>query len=1298
MKRFAPGLAGRIPAIVVLSLVGLITAFALNVIVESHPYSSSPAASKKVEKRDRSVPNQTTAHLSRATNGNFAPQPFALVLDVDRLDDTASATACTAAPNDCSLRGAVITANSNPGTTIHIPSGTYQLTIAGNNELFAATGDLDIRGNGTSIVGDGASTTTIQQTTNDRVFHVNPGLVAAFTFNLSGVTVKGGNHPTGSGGAILSGGPSNSTTISDSVFDSNRVTGTVASNGGAITDSVASGPSNLTITNTVFSNNSTATGSGGAIRFNSTGTLTLSRDTFIGNRASTNSGGAVNALGPGSGGTYLISQSSFVNNQANGVAARGGAALIGNGVATIAYSRIVGNTAGAGIGTAIAQSVGATGNVNAGNNWWGSNAGPSSNANFGALITNWLQLRLNASVNPIDVNSSTTLTADLLGSSAGGTVAASNLVGLPAFSVPTGPIFNNPAPVLGSISGASVQFVDGQATATYTSGAAGGIDTLTATADSETASIDITINQPLEIACPANITANTDAGSCSASVAFSATATGGPSAATVTYSVGATPITSPHIFSVGTTTVTATATSGNQTVNCSFNVTVVDNENPTITAPADITVNTGTGATSCGALVTDAALGNATANDNCSSVTVARSGVPAGNQFPVGVTTVTYTATDASGHTATATQHVTVVDNTAPTITGPANATYECAASVPAGSASQATASDNCGTPTVTFSESNNGGVGSASSPLVITRTYTATDAAGNHSSAVQTITVIDSTAPSVTAAAPITVSADANCQAAIPNVVAGSSASDNCGSSITVTQSPAAGTLVGVGTHTITITATDGVGNTSSATTTLTVNDTTAPSLTAPSNVTVSTGNSNSCGTLVSDAALGTPTASDSCGNVTISRSGVPAGNVFPVGTTTITYTATDAAGNQTTATQSVTVNDNTPPSVTAPSPITISADANCQAAIPNVTATATASDNCSGSVTLTQSPAAGTLVGTGPHTVTITATDAAGNTSTATTTVTVNDTTAPALSVPAGITVSSGSVNSCSTVVSDAALGTATANDNCSGVVSVTRSGVPAGNAFPVGTTTITYTATDAAGNTSTATQTVTVLDNTPPVITLNGPGTITLEIHTPFVDPGATASDNCAGNVPVSVSGAVNVNVVGTYTLIYNATDASGNHATPVTRTVIVQDTTAPTITLNGRNISLWAPNHQYETIRVTDLVASVSDNGDSSLGVGSVVIAQVTSDELEDSPNGGDGNTLNDIVIAPDCKSVQLRAERDGNLNGRVYTITFQVRDSAGNVGTVTAKVTVPRTQNGAGAVDDGPKYTVNGNCQ
>ena len=69
----------------------------------------------------------------------------------------------------------------------------------------------------------------------------------------------------------------------------------------------------------------------------------------------------------------------------------------------------------------------------------------------------------------------------------------------------------------------------------------------------------------------------------------------------------------------------------------------------------------------------------------------------------------------------------------------------------------------------------------------------------------------------------------------------------------------------------------------------------------------------------------------------------------------------------------------------------------------------------------------------------------------------------------------------------------------------------------------------------------------------------------------------------------------------------------------------------------------------------------------------------------------------IVIAADCKSVQLRAERDGNGNGRVYTITLQVTDASGNVSTATAKVTVPHSETGAAAVDDGPQYTVLSNC-
>ena len=73
---------------------------------------------------------------------------------------------------------------------------------------------------------------------------------------------------------------------------------------------------------------------------------------------------------------------------------------------------------------------------------------------------------------------------------------------------------------------------------------------------------------------------------------------------------------------------------------------------------------------------------------------------------------------------------------------------------------------------------------------------------------------------------------------------------------------------------------------------------------------------------------------------------------------------------------------------------------------------------------------------------------------------------------------------------------------------------------------------------------------------------------------------------------------------------------------------------------------------------------------------------------------DGNTIKDMVIANDCKSVDLRAERDGNKNGRVYTITFKVVDASGNIGTVNAKVTVPHSQGPKGtAIDSGVMYTV-----
>ncbi|HEX8144754.1 MAG TPA: Ig-like domain-containing protein [Pyrinomonadaceae bacterium] len=166
------------------------------------------------------------------------------------------------------------------------------------------------------------------------------------------------------------------------------------------------------------------------------------------------------------------------------------------------------------------------------------------------------------------------------------------------------------------------------------------------------------------------------------------------------------------------------------------------------------------------------------------------------------------------------------------------------------------------------------------------------------------------------------------------------------------------------------------------------------------------------------------------------------------------------------------------------------------------------------------------------------------------------------------------------------------------------------------------------------------------------------------------------------------------LGVHTITLTVTDSS-NASSQDTVVITVVDNSQPTITLTNQVITLWPPNHHYITVNLTSLVASASDACDSTVDLSDVVISSVTSDETENG--NGDGNTLKDIVIASDCKSVQLRSERDGGGNGRVYTITFLVRDTAGNTTTATATVTVPKSRNGIAAVDSGPHYTVTSNC-
>lgn len=334
-----------------------------------------------------------------------------------------------------------------------------------------------------------------------------------------------------------------------------------------------------------------------------------------------------------------------------------------------------------------------------------------------------------------------------------------------------------------------------------------------------------------------------------------------------------------------------------------------------------------------------------------------------------------------------------------------------------------------------------------------------------------------------------------------------------------------------------------------------------------------------------------------------------------------------------------------------------------------------------------------------TSPHTfpvgttaVQCTATNGIGSPASCSFNVTVTDDETPVIACPANVTANT-SAGSCDATVN---VGTPTVTDNDPNVtVGGVRSDNLALNApYPKGTTTITWTATDTAGNSASCTQTVTVNDATAPVITVNGANPMTVECHTSFTDPGATASDACDTSVPVTASGSVNTNVPGTYTITYTASDDSGNAATPKTRTVIVVDTGLPVITVNSLTPSLWPANHKYKTFAVTDFVTGVADGCSTSLGVSSVVVEKITSDEIENG--NGDGNTTDDIVIAANCKSFQVRAERDGGGNGRVYTVTFAVKDAAGNIGRKTAKIVVPHNP-GSTPVDSGVHYTVNGNC-
>ena len=270
-----------------------------------------------------------------------------------------------------------------------------------------------------------------------------------------------------------------------------------------------------------------------------------------------------------------------------------------------------------------------------------------------------------------------------------------------------------------------------------------------------------------------------------------------------------------------------------------------DTTPPSITCPPNVTIE-------CDESPSPSNTGTATAADTCSSVTVTYSdSVAPGTCLNEAVTTRTWTAADACGNTTSCDQTITVEDATPPTIVCPPSVTIDC--TVGGGNTGTATATDNCGPVSVTFSD----GPGSGDCPATFTRTWTATDACGNSASCDQDISINDDTPPVIVCPINMTVECD---ESTDPSYTGTPNASDDCsGANVTYSDSSVLGTCDENSVITRTWIATDGCGNTASCTQKITVRDTTAPTITCPPNATLD------CEGTIG----GQPTVSDNCDRI---------------------------------------------------------------------------------------------------------------------------------------------------------------------------------------------------------------------------------------------------------------------------------------------------------------------------------------------------------------------------------------------------------------------------------------------
>lgn len=563
-----------------------------------------------------------------------------------------------------------------------------------------------------------------------------------------------------------------------------------------------------------------------------------------------------------------------------------------------------------------------------------------------------------------------------------------------------------------------------------------------------------------------------------------------------------------------------------------------------------------------------------TATDNCGEslmVTYIQSAAPscAGS----GTITNTWTVTDCAGLMSMHTQTVTIVDNIKPTLSElPSDTIVTCSANVPGDPG--VTATDNCGEVlSVTYIQS---AIGTCPGDDTITNTWTVTDCAGNVTTHIQNVIVDDNTKPILNSMpADLTV----QCFAAVPGDP-GVTATDNCGENLSVTFAQStAGACPGDDTITNTWTVTDCAGNVTTHIQTITIDDTTAPILSAmPMNTIVE------CFSEV-PGAQGI-TATDNCGEaITVVYTQSLQGACVGVGMITNTWTATDCDGNVTTHNQVVTLDDTTPPVFSAtPADITVQCF-NDVPGDPGVTAT----DNCGELLTVMfEQSANGSCEGNDEVTNTWTVMDCAGNPSTYIQTITIIDTTDPTAPGDEGSTV---------TCLSEAIEPGAPIAiiDNCgASIVPVGPVEGPDPPCAGSGTKSYTWTYTDCAGNSDIYTYTYTIVDETSPVLDVTPADTI-INCQDAIPDaPSVNGIDACQGILPAQMTEVIEGNMDAcpfdyTITRTWTVSDCAGNpvsHAQVIT----IQDVEDPVITCPADVIIIGCNRSFAPSVDITSVVAT------------------------------------------------------------------------------------------------------------